>query len=154
MYPTILCTEKCPKIRPQLYSTPQKPISSCQPQAGADRVAFISIAVRKLGNGQIQHIVASFTTILGLPSLLTVNNDSSAAASSPMNLQANHAPRVTPSIAHANCQNPNHIYMECVFQLNSHTCNESINPGHALSTHSIGDEPPALAVSGTTSSLR
>ena len=43
-----------------------------------------------------------------LPRLLTVNNGCSAAASSRMHLQANHAPRVTPPIAHASCRNPEH----------------------------------------------
>ena len=42
--------------------------------------------------------------------LLTVNNCCSAAASSPMHLQANHAPPVTPPIAHETCRNPDHTH--------------------------------------------
>ena len=61
MYPTILCKVKCPMIRPQRYSILQKPISGYQPQVGSDRVALINIAVRTLGNGQVQHIPVIFT---------------------------------------------------------------------------------------------
>ena len=35
----------------------------------------------------------------------------SAAASSPMNLQANYTPRVTPPIAHETCRNPDHAWV-------------------------------------------
>ena len=62
MYPTILCKAKYPMIRPQRYSTLQKPISGYQPQVGSDRGALINIAVRALGNGQVQHITVIFTT--------------------------------------------------------------------------------------------
>ena len=61
MYPIILCKAKCPMIR-QRYSILQKPISGYQPQVGSDRVALINIAVRRLGNGQVQHIPVMFTT--------------------------------------------------------------------------------------------
>ena len=109
MYPAILCRVECPMIRPQRFNALREPISGYQPQVGSDRVALINIAVRTLGNGQVQHIPAIFTMTQDLPRLLTVNNDCSAAASSPMHRQANHAPRVTPPIAHATCRNPDHI---------------------------------------------
>ena len=90
-------------------------ISGYQSQVGPDRIALMNIAVRTLGDGQVQHISFIFTMTLDLPRLLTVNNDCSAAASSPMHLQANHAPRVTPPIAHATCRKPR-PHNECVFQ--------------------------------------
>ena len=46
-------------------------------------------------------------------------------------------------------------HKKCVFQHNSHPCKtEASNPGHALPTHSLGDEPPAVAASGAVSALR
>ena len=52
---------KCPMMRPQRCSIFQKPLSGYQPQVGSDRVALIHIAVRTLGNDQVQQIVVSFT---------------------------------------------------------------------------------------------
>ena len=70
-----------------------------------------------------------------------------------MHLQANHAPRVTPPTAHANCRNPNRT--RNVYSSATATRKKgSINPGHALSTHSLGDEPPVVAATGITSALR
>ena len=107
--------------------------------------SFENPGVHTLGNGQVQHIPVSFTMTQVLPRLLTVNNGCSAAASSPMHLQANHAPRVTPPIAHATCRNSE----EWVFQHNSHPCKtEASTPDMFLSTHSLVDEPPAVAASG------
>ena len=77
-----------------------------------------------------------------------MNKDCSAAASSPINLQTNHAPRVTPPIAHAACRIPDHTW-----NVDFTTVTRTINPGHALPTHSLGDEPPAVAASGATSAL-
>ena len=45
-------------------------------------------------------------------------------------------------------------HTECVFQQNSHQQNDSINPVQTLSTHNLGDEPPAVAASGTISAQR
>ena len=50
LYPTILSTVKCAMIRPQRYTTLQKPISGYQPQVGSGREALINIADRTLGN--------------------------------------------------------------------------------------------------------
>ena len=60
-YPTVLCNLKCPIIRPQRYNTLKKPISGYEPPVGSDRVALMNIAVRTLGNGQVQHIPVIFT---------------------------------------------------------------------------------------------
>ena len=67
MYPAILCTVKCPMVRPQRYTILQKPLSGYQPQVGSNRAALINIAVRTMGNGQVQHIPVSFTTTQDLP---------------------------------------------------------------------------------------
>ena len=48
-------------IRPQRYGTLHMPISGYQPQVGSDRVALINIAVRMLGNDEVQHIPVIFT---------------------------------------------------------------------------------------------
>ena len=102
----MLSTVKYPMMRPQRYSTLQKPISGYQPQVGSDRVALINIPARALGNDQVQQIVVHFITTEDPPRLLTVNSDCQVAVSSPpMHLQAKHAPRVTPPIAHATCRN-------------------------------------------------
>ena len=62
MYPTILCSVKCPVIRPQRCSTLQKSTSGYQQQVGSDRVARMNLSVRRLANSQFQHIPVSFTT--------------------------------------------------------------------------------------------
>ena len=116
MYPTILCAEKCPKIRPQRYSTLQKPISGCQPQAGSDRVALINIAVSTLGNGQTNKScsVSPRTKIYHV--YLTVNNDCSAAASHQLIVK-----QTTRHTSNCACNLPEpRTHMECVFQYNSH----------------------------------
>ena len=56
-------TVKCPMVRPQRYSTLQKPISGYQPQVGSDRVALINLAIRTLDNDHVQRIVVSLITI-------------------------------------------------------------------------------------------
>ena len=62
-------------------------------------------------------------------------------------------PRTTRHTSHCACNLPKpRPHKECVFQHNNHPCkNGSINHGHALSTHSLGDEPPAVAASGAIS---
>ena len=110
LQPFYIRVVNCPMIRPQRYSTLQKPISGYQPQVGSDRVALKNIAVRKLVKGKIIKIVVSLTTTQDLPRLLAVNNDCSAAASSPMSPQANPSPHVTPQIGHSTRRNPGHTW--------------------------------------------
>ena len=54
-------TVKCPMVRPQLYSTLQKPFSGNEPQVGS-RVAFINLDVRTFGNDHVEQIVVSLIT--------------------------------------------------------------------------------------------
>ena len=69
-----------------------------------------------------------------------------------MHLRANHAPRHTSNRA---CTLPKpRPHTEWVPQYNNHPTNGIINPGHALSTDGLGDEPPAVAAPGTISALR
>ena len=63
IHPTLICTVKCPIKQPQRYNALQKPISGYQPQVGSNRIALINMAVRKLGNCQVQQIVVSLITI-------------------------------------------------------------------------------------------
>ena len=51
-----------------------------------------------------------------------------------MHLQASHAPRVTPPIAHATCRNPDHI-KDCVFRHNSHPCKTEASTTDMLCPH-------------------
>ena len=65
-------TVKCPMVRPQQYSTPQKPISGYQPQVGSDLVALVNLAIRTLSNNHDQQIVVSVITTYDLSRLLPV----------------------------------------------------------------------------------
>ena len=88
-------------VRPQRYSTLQKPISGYQPQVESDRVALINLAVRTLGNDCVQQIMVSLITTYDLSWLLTVQQlvCFSAAAPSPIQLQAKHTTRHTSNCA-------------------------------------------------------
>ena len=101
-----LCTVKCPMIGTAPSRSPSRATTTSYLRPSVD---VIYIAVRTLGNDLAQQIVVRFTTTYDLPRSLTVNNDCSAAASSLVHLEANHAPRVTSPIAHATCRNPDHI---------------------------------------------
>ena len=59
---SFICTVKCPMIRPQRYSSLQKPFSGYQPQVGSDRVASVNIAAGTLGNHQVQSIFVRCST--------------------------------------------------------------------------------------------
>ena len=63
--------------------------------------------------------------------------------------------RTTRHTSNCACNLPkNRPHTEYVFDYNSHQYNGSINPGQTLSTPSLGDEPPAVAASGTISAQR
>ena len=62
-------------IRPQRYSTLQKPISGYQSQVGSDRVALINLPVRTLDHDDVQQIVVSFMTTYDMSRLLTLQYD-------------------------------------------------------------------------------
>ena len=48
----------------------------------------------------------------------------------------------------------NKTHMEYVFLYYTHKSTGGINPGQPQSTHSLGDEPPAVAASGGISAQR
>ena len=146
MYPTILCRVKCPMPRPQRYSTLQKPISGYQTtnwlrQSGFDKHSCLYVGQRSntTSRGQFHHDL-TFTTYTGreqgLSSSRVITNESSSK------------PRTTRHTSNCACNLPKpRPHMDCVVQYNSHPYNGSIDPGHAPSTHSLGDKPPAVAAS-------
>ena len=75
-----------------------------------------------------------------------------AAAPSPIQLQAKHAPRVTPPTAHATCEKQTTHGM-CI-PAQQPPVKRQHHPGQILSTHNLGDEPPSVATSGTISAQR
>ena len=145
-------TIKYPMVRPQGYSTLQKPISGYQPQVGSDRVALINLAVRTLGNDYVQQVVVSLITTYDLSRLLTEQYGLQQPRPRRSNFKQNthHASHLQLRVQLAE-NKPN---TKCLFQYNSHQPNGSIKPRKTLSTHSLGDEPPPVASSGTTSAQR
>ena len=108
IYPTLLCAVKCPIIRPQRYSTLQKPISGYQPQVGSDRAALMNIPARTLIGqwsrpthpGHFLHDIRANTFTAREQRLLSSRVITNASSSKP------RAPSVTPPIAYATCRNP------------------------------------------------
>ena len=69
--------------------------------------------------------------------------------------ESSSKPRTTRHTSNCACNLPKpRPHMEWCFRTTVTRTTEAYNPGHALSTHSLGDEPPAVAASGATSALR
>ena len=118
----------------------------------SDRVALINKAVLKVvrssnptNRGQVQHDLRSTTLADHENCLFSSRVVTSASLSKPRTkcqLQRLwNLPKPRPKV-------------ECVFHHNSHPLNGSINLIHALSIHSLSDEPPAVAASGAIRALR
>ena len=64
-------------------------------------------------------------------------------------------PRTTCHTSNCGCNLPKpRPHMDCVVQYDCFPENGIVNSGHALSTHSLGDQPPAVAASGAISARR
>ena len=109
-------TVKSPMVRPQRYSTLQKPISGYQPQVGSDRVALTNLAVRTSGNDYKSWSVSSRPKIHHGYCLCS-KIYSSRALTDPTSSKT----RTTRHTSNYACNLPkNRLYMECVFQYDSH----------------------------------
>ena len=150
MYPTILCNTKMTNDTTTAVQHPPKthlrlPTMCWLRPSGFDKRScpYVGQWSNPTNRGQFHHDLRS-TTFTGREqrffSSRVITNESLSK------------PRTTRHTSNCACNLPKpRPHMDCVVQYNSHPKNGSINPGQALSTHSLGDEPPAVAASGAIS---
>ena len=152
MYPTILCTVKCPMIRPQRYNALQMPTSGYQPQVGSDRVALIYTFpyVVQISSpthpGQFYQDLRSTTFTDREQRLFSSRVTTNASSSKPSALS------VTAPIAHATCRNPDqtwNVYFSITVPRETEASTTDM-----LCSHSLHDVSSAVATSrGANSAL-